>query len=134
MELQDKAKEKDGEWKKIRHVNLGLLPSSKGAWEGAVQVLDWEMGGWIHVHENVNGEDIGGWEGVVVGMLRMMVWRRDDAMGKGKQGWIREMERRGRSDGVRCVHVEKVKSYAPGVWHVVYDVFVPPWEGEGGGI
>ncbi|KAG9194511.1 tRNA wybutosine-synthesizing protein 2 [Alternaria panax] len=38
----------------VRHVNLGLLPSSRLSWRVAVAVLDTKRGGWIHVHENVS--------------------------------------------------------------------------------
>ena len=42
----------------IRHVNLGLLPSSRGSWDVAVRILDQELGGWLHVHENLAEKDI----------------------------------------------------------------------------
>lgn len=37
----------------IRHVNCGFLPTSQASWETAVRVLDPKLGGWIHVHENI---------------------------------------------------------------------------------
>ncbi|EER40776.1 conserved hypothetical protein [Histoplasma capsulatum H143] len=55
----EEAMQRTKTWKRIRHVNLGLLPSSKPSWEGAVKVLDTEAGGWIHVHENVDIKSIG---------------------------------------------------------------------------
>src|SRR5699024_2143771 len=39
-------------WNNIRHVNLGLLPSSRPAWDNACRMVDSRKGGWIHVHEN----------------------------------------------------------------------------------
>ena len=42
---------------KVKHVNLGLLPSSQGAWRIAAEILD-EKGGWIHVHGNCRDTEI----------------------------------------------------------------------------
>jgi tRNA wybutosine-synthesizing protein 2 len=38
---------------KVRHVNLGLLPSSRGAWKIAAEIL-----GWIHIHGNYRDAEI----------------------------------------------------------------------------
>ena len=37
----------------IRHVNCGFLPTSQASWETAIRALDPRLGGWIHVHENI---------------------------------------------------------------------------------
>ncbi|PVI02532.1 hypothetical protein DM02DRAFT_507611, partial [Periconia macrospinosa] len=95
----------------IRHVNCGFLPSSKLSWETAVKVLDRELGGWIHAHENVAVKDIEKRAGEVVIEIQRIV-----------DGW--EKERGGSKRRVDCEHVEKVKTYAPGVMHVVFDVWV----------
>ncbi|EGD82914.1 hypothetical protein PTSG_03546 [Salpingoeca rosetta] len=34
-------------------VNLGLIPTSKASWPVAVRVLRQDTGGWLHIHENV---------------------------------------------------------------------------------
>ena len=42
----------------IRHVNCGFLPSSKLSWGTAVGMVDRELGGWIHAHENVGVNEL----------------------------------------------------------------------------
>ncbi|KAH7395010.1 S-adenosyl-L-methionine-dependent methyltransferase [Phaeosphaeria sp. MPI-PUGE-AT-0046c] len=90
----------------IRHVNLGLLPRSRDSWEDAVAVLDREMGGWIHAHENVG-----------VGEME----ERKEEVERIFQRYLGE-EGAGRKATVE--HVERVKMYAPGVVHCVFDVRV----------
>lgn len=97
----------------VRHVNLGFLPTTRKAWGTAVGVLDRGLGGWIHVHENVGVNEVEERRDEVVGWMR---------------GYMREKGWRGE---VRGGHVERVKMYAPGVVHVVFDVWVGG-EGEGG--
>ena len=62
--------------------------------------------GWLHLHENVGVGDIltrgTEIEGIVQATVR-------------EQGDGRE---------VKLEHVETVKSFAPGVFHIVYDVYV----------
>ncbi|KAL1593236.1 S-adenosylmethionine-dependent methyltransferase [Paraconiothyrium brasiliense] len=90
----------------VRHVNCGFLPSSKLSWGNAVSMLDREFGGWIHAHENVGVNDIE----------------------KRKAEVVTEMEGHldfaGLRGEVRCEHAEKVKTYAPGVFHVVFDIWI----------
>ncbi|KAL4169541.1 hypothetical protein KRP22_010460 [Phytophthora ramorum] len=88
-------------------VNLGLLPTSEKAWPLAVQVLK-PSGGWFHVHDNVAVEDREAWEQRVVDTMRELAQQYD------KQ-WT-----------ITCEHVEKVKSYAPKVYHLVADVHCVP--------
>ena len=94
----------------VRHVNLGFLPSSSGLWRDAVEMLDLNAGGWIHTHENVAAHN---------------VERRTVEVGRIMDGWCRAVHRPA-GDVVRCEHVERVKSFAPGVLHCVFDVFVGP--------
>ncbi|KAK5165609.1 S-adenosylmethionine-dependent methyltransferase [Saxophila tyrrhenica] len=92
----------------IRHVNCGLLPSSQHSWRIAANVLDRELGGWIHVHGNFGISEIG-----------------DKAEG------IREsLEHMSQSYGQHAAPqlegIHQVKSYAPGVMHCVLDIYIPP--------
>ena len=89
----------------IRHVNCGLLPTSKGSWKTALDVLDPERGGWLHVHENSKESDIGIMSNAVVDSLKSL-----DTSGK----------------RISLDHVERVKSYAPGIIHCVLDIYVAP--------
>lgn len=93
----------------IRHVNLGLLPTSRSAWNLAVQLVDEEFGGWIHVHENFKEDD-----------LQRMV---DETMRCVDAYCIMKFRRN--AGGARLEHVERVKAYAPGVAHYVLDIYIP---------
>ncbi|KAF2273058.1 uncharacterized protein EI97DRAFT_469978 [Westerdykella ornata] len=109
----------------IRHVNCGFLPSSRLSWRTAVRVLDVRLGGYIHCHENVGVADIEERREEVqreIGeFLDEWEWERERDVGVAV-GRGRERKRR-----VECRHVERVKTFAPGVIHVCFDVYV---EGE----
>src|SRR5690242_5468145 len=97
----------------IRHANLGLLPLSRPSWPAAVGAIDARLGGWVHAHENVGESELDARRGEVEGEFARLAGGR-------------------RGDGVRVVHVERVKLYAPGVVHVVFDVYIPGSATEGG--
>nr|CCA14638.1 tRNA wybutosinesynthesizing protein putative [Albugo laibachii Nc14] len=84
-------------------VNLGLLPKSDKAWPLAVQVLK-SSGGWLHVHENVPKQELKAWIEHVECSIETLAKEID-------RNWI-----------VTCHHVEKVKSYAPRIYHYVADI------------
>ena len=90
-------------------VSLGLLPSSEGGWALAVRCLDKDAGGWLHVHGNVATAERQAWAGWLCRTLAAAA----DAAGRAR--WT-----------AACAHVERVKSFAPRVDHVVADVFVGP--------
>ncbi|KAL9122804.1 MAG: hypothetical protein Q9187_000649 [Circinaria calcarea] len=94
----------------VRHVNCGFLPSSEGSWETAVDVLDPVEGGWVHAHENIAIEDIEA--------------RRDQIVKLFERLLIEHGAKPHRT--VECQHLEKVKSYAPGVMHCVLDIYIGP--------
>lgn len=98
----------------IRHVNCGFLPSSKLSWPTAVKILDREIGGWVRAHENVGTADIERRKVEVVAEMQGYVnaW---DGERSACGSWVRRVE---------CRHVERVKTFAPGVVHVVFDVWV----------
>jgi len=93
----------------IRHANLGLLPTSRTSWENSVQVLDQQMGGWLHIHENVEANEIDAKGGDVVSQIKNIV-----------------NSQRGASWTVSYCHVEQVKTYGPGVVHCVFDIEILP--------
>ncbi|KAF1992693.1 hypothetical protein P154DRAFT_452289, partial [Amniculicola lignicola CBS 123094] len=100
----------------VRHVNCGFLPSSWKSWGVAVKALDRELGGWIHAHENVGVGDIDKRaEEVVVEMQGLLDECAEDEVEQPRDGW------KGRRTAI-CEHVERVKTYAPGVVHVVFDI------------
>lgn len=98
-----------GAWAPVRHVNLGLLPSSQPTWDSSLKLLDRKYGGWTHVHENVDINEIDVKKGEIVAEYEML--------GSSLSG---------QDLNITCDHVEKVKTYAPGVMHCVYDIHVNP--------
>jgi tRNA wybutosine-synthesizing protein 2 len=92
----------------IRHVNCGLLPTSRGSWQTAVEILDRELGGWMHIHENFAVDEIDQKAEEVRFSIQQLAW-------KG-----------GRTGTVKVGHVNRLKSYAPGVMHCVLDLYIPP--------
>lgn len=80
----------------VSHINMGLLPSSRSSWQYAQEVASASSSKTIlHVHENVH---------------------------------ISEFNELSRSlseyyDG-DILHLEKVKTFAPNIWHVVLDVLL----------
>ncbi|KZF19429.1 hypothetical protein L228DRAFT_263758 [Xylona heveae TC161] len=172
----------------IRHVNLGLLPSSRDSWETAVRILDLDsqgsdclsfnaaspnddehgvrveyetladcatdkcsderitkrgytqgLGGFLHVHENIATHDIARITDEIVREIGRIVATvdaeeagaapRPDAQPQagpaplelGAVGGTNTRER-----AIVCTHVERVKTYAPGVMHCVLDVYISP--------
>ncbi|TKA21973.1 hypothetical protein B0A50_08551 [Salinomyces thailandicus] len=108
----ERVEEARAELPPIRHVNCGLLPTSRGSWETAVRVLDAGLGGWIHVHENFAISEIESKAEEV----------RQDIQRLAAQRAGYELPAR----AVRVEHINKLKSYAPGVIHCVLDIAVPP--------
>ncbi|TVY24979.1 tRNA wybutosine-synthesizing protein [Lachnellula hyalina] len=92
------------EKERVRHVNLGLLPTSEGSWDMALRIL--HSDGWLHVHENVGVNDVDSRKVEIEGMFRSWLKKAKD-----------ERE-------VKVEHVEFVKTFAPGVWHCVFDVYI----------
>lgn len=92
-------------------VSLGLLPSSEGGWRTAVKALRRSTGGWLHVHGNVPEKERQTWTFWVCKSLSLIA------------------EEEVASDWVACcTNVERVKSFAPTVYHYVADVFVGPFD------
>lgn len=86
-------------------VSLGLLPSSEGGWPVAVRSLSKASGGWLHIHGNVPVDEIDAvWAPWVACRIQSYV-----------PDWSAIVH-----------HVERVKSYAPRVYHCVADVRVGP--------
>ena len=84
-------------------VLLGLLPSSVQGWSLAARALK-STGGTIHVHENVL-------ESILTTWVEETRVKFEDLL-----------KEHGKTLSVSVVHLEKVKSYAPRVYHVVLDL------------
>lgn len=102
--------ENQGTWNSVRHVNLGLLPSSRASWDNACKVLDSGHGGWLHVHENVDVREVEEMKAKIIADLTIL--RQSSQTGQGVLS----------NAVVKCCHVEHVKTYAPGVMHCVFDI------------
>ncbi|UPX18748.1 tRNA(Phe) (4-demethylwyosine(37)-C(7)) aminocarboxypropyltransferase [Ascochyta rabiei] len=100
----------------IRHVNLGLLPASRLSWPSAVRALDKECGGWIHAHENVGLHEMDKRKVEVGTEFQRLVNEYSESLGD---------DAKHQKKKVQVGHVERVKMYAPGVVHAVFDVYVP---------
>ena len=103
----------------IRHVNLGLLPLSRASWPSAVRAVDKRLGGWVHAHENVGVEEMDERRVEVEAEFQRLIDERaggNESAGRDAEGGKRK---------VQVEHVERVKMYAPGVVHAVFDVYIP---------
>lgn len=90
----------------VTHVNCGLLPRSDDSWEAAREILGEEGDGWLHLHENVAVKEIEDRKGGIQSTFA---------------GWD---HRDGGGRAASVEHVELVKTFAPDVWHCVFDVYI----------
>jgi tRNA wybutosine-synthesizing protein 2 len=89
----------------VMHVNCGLLPRSDRSWKAARAVLGGAEAGWFHLHENVGVNEIE---------------RRKKEIQELLDGWD---ESDGQNRAAEVENVELVKTFAPDVWHCVFDVY-----------
>ncbi|EPS40024.1 hypothetical protein H072_6147 [Dactylellina haptotyla CBS 200.50] len=109
--MKSRIIEAGDEWHSVKHVNLGLLPTSEGAYKTAVEVIglnDTKDTSWVHVHENVAKDDAEEMKSSIIEKFKVLAV---DANIPGD---------------VSCDHIEFVKSWAPGVWHCVFDIRITP--------
>ncbi|KAI1108669.1 S-adenosyl-L-methionine-dependent methyltransferase [Nemania sp. NC0429] len=100
----------------VMHVNCGLLPSSRGSWDAAWEIASRAPRAWIHVHDNVGVADIEARKGEIIRWFAARSGARDDDGDEDEHGGIWTQ---------LCVeHVEMVKTFAPGVWHCVFDLCI----------
>lgn len=100
----------------VLHVNGGLLPSSTGSWAGAWDITAPSQDAWLHLHENVGVADIENRKNEIEMWFRRYEQQFDRAAGVA--------EERVATRTARVEHVELVKTFAPDVWHCVFDVHV----------
>eukprot|EP01147_Barroeca_monosierra_P003674 gene3674-8338_t len=98
-------------------INLGLIPTSRASWNVAVNTLNKEKGGWLHIHENVTCPDKD----------------RKHAHSTAAQAVALDIKKLLRENApsscdwsVNVRHIEFVKSYAPRIHHLVFDVECRP--------
>ncbi|PPJ56514.1 hypothetical protein CBER1_03935 [Cercospora berteroae] len=100
----------------IRHVNLGMLPSSREALELAAAFVSLKPKGWLHIHENFLVEEI---------VEKSEETRKEFErilLGSGNPHLVNLGD--GQKLKVEIEHINKLKSYAPGVMHCVIDIAV----------
>ncbi|KAI0809522.1 S-adenosyl-L-methionine-dependent methyltransferase [Xylaria sp. FL0064] len=97
----------------IMHVNCGLLPTSRGSWGTAWEIAREAPRAWLHIHENVGVADI------EVKREEIREWFVERA-----QTLKESSEEENREVDVCAEHVELVKTFAPDVWHCVFDLYV----------
>lgn len=97
LELNEYAPQRLGSCLRLSHINLGLLPTSQPSWPVAQTLVNRSiMATQLHIHENVHKDEI-------------------KEMGTKATEYFQGS----------LVTTTKVKTFAPDVWHVVYDVQVP---------
>lgn len=98
----------------LRHsanrILLGYLPSSQRSWAAAVAMLNNLTGGILHLHENVSKEQIENRRMNIENQLMKYLHK-----SHGNVCWK-----------IKTLHTELVKSIAPGILHVVYDIYLGP--------
>ncbi|CCD25849.2 tRNA(Phe) (4-demethylwyosine(37)-C(7)) aminocarboxypropyltransferase NDAI_0G00730 [Naumovozyma dairenensis CBS 421] len=110
---QYRDSECNGEKLLIRHINLGLLPSSRQGWPIALKIIDIhsdlervpDQRVTLHIHENVHIDQI-----------------EDDSFVQDTV--IPGLRHLNAKYHYRKVHVEKIKTFAPDIWHVCIDIDV----------
>lgn len=88
----------------IRHINCGLLPTSRPTWKPAWEMSHLGSESWLHLHENAGVGEIEDRRQTIQTLFA--AWSL--AEGKGRVAVVGEAQR--------------VKTFAPGVWHCVFDV------------
>lgn len=95
----------------IAHVNCGFLPTSEPAWETAWEITRLAPEAWLHLHDNVGVADIESRRAAI--QTTFATWAAAAAASGGGRSRVPSVE-----------HVEQVKTFAPGVWHCVFDVCI----------
>ncbi|ODV61020.1 tRNA(Phe) (4-demethylwyosine(37)-C(7)) aminocarboxypropyltransferase ASCRUDRAFT_75761 [Ascoidea rubescens DSM 1968] len=104
----------------LGHINLGLLPTSSHSWKLAIQLIQYfnhfSDRVILHIHENISTQEIETFGGGLEEKLRVIYNEVMEAFQTDQSG------KRAVAYDVRFLGLFKVKTYAPGVWHVVCDV------------
>lgn len=114
-----RLKENDNKLLNIRHINLGLLPSSQQGYPLALEILlqhnDWLQTplSTLHIHENVHIDDIQNGE-----FAQLVVTNLEQSIP------VEKVDGDSRSWSFTVVYLEQIKTFAPDVWHVCIDVNV----------
>ncbi|KAE8583818.1 hypothetical protein XENTR_v10020702 [Xenopus tropicalis] len=108
-------------------VNLGLIPTSEPGYPVACRVLKKDTGGVLHIHHNVDcyGKSQGETDKDVSQTWRKIAWRNwAELVEKEISAMLEQVD--GKKWQTRTLRLEKIKSYAPHVDHVVLDLDCRP--------
>ena len=94
-------------------ISLGLLPSSEGGWRMAVRMLNKDKGGWLHIHGNVPVNERKQW---CLWVCHTLFTLYQETNNNDDNSFDQPF--------VICHHLERVKSFAPKVDHLVADIFI----------
>ncbi|KAK3314692.1 S-adenosyl-L-methionine-dependent methyltransferase [Apodospora peruviana] len=106
----------------VVHINCGFLPSSSKVWRSAWEIMNItnsnidDAAGWLHLHENVGVKDIDKRKQEIQDLFDG--WAHSEQQ-QGDYGVVATTKKK-----VTVQHVEMVKTFAPDVWHVVFDVYI----------
>ncbi|KAG9851797.1 hypothetical protein KCU98_g4318, partial [Aureobasidium melanogenum] len=103
----------------VRHVNCGLLPTSRNLHAIAAAVLDPKLEGWIHVHETYRMQEVVYGANKIRAELQTIVETLDR-----ERGYLTNVKGIPRRPVVQ--HVQRVGSEVPGVLHCIVDIHIPP--------
>lgn len=95
----------------IRHVNCGMLPTTGEAWKTAIDIIDPDLGGWIHVHESLHAKDATSCAGPYIKLFQ------DHFNSFALDGTLPLQ--------IKLENTFRVKSMGPRLWHHVFDFWIP---------
>ncbi|KAF9939396.1 tRNA methyltransferase tyw3 [Modicella reniformis] len=106
------------------HVNLGLIPSAEPGWILGVRALCPKKGGYLHVHHNVRVGEEETFKSYLLRGLRNLFakWKQCPSCSSSSS----QTEGCCRSWSLNIKHMENVKSFAPLIFHFVFDVECRP--------
>lgn len=95
----------------IAHINLGLLPTTNLAWPTAVEIALYSSAPqvYLHIHANLSPNEMDPWIESTIKQL---------------QSLIKTLSEETTKSLVSFIHLEKIKTYAPGVWHICGDFLI----------
>ncbi|KAH0274369.1 hypothetical protein KCU91_g5318, partial [Aureobasidium melanogenum] len=102
----------------VRHVNCGLVPTSRNLHAVAAAVLDPKLGGWIHVHETYHMQEVVYGANKTRAELEAVVKTLDR-----ERGYLTDVKGIPRRPVVQ--HIQRVGSETPGVLHCIVDIHIP---------
>jgi tRNA wybutosine-synthesizing protein 2 len=94
---------------RLTHINLGLLPDSKQAFESATNMALRSQQTILHIHENVKVDYLDCW-------LKNTKISLQTIMSSPDPNWSH-----GTEHSIESIHLEKIKTFAPDVYHVCGD-------------